>query len=89
VEERLDIQLTDAAPGVLGTAVLKGRSTEVIDVAHFLSQADPSWATAAAQIETRRTRHRVLLVDAHRFFRNMLAPMVTAAGYGVTVAADL
>ncbi len=89
VEERLDIQLTDAAPGVLGTAVLKGRSTEVIDVAHFLSQADPSWATAAAQIETQRTRRRVLLVDAHPFFRNMLAPMVSAAGYDVTVAADL
>ena len=31
----------------------------------------------------------MLLVDAHPFFRNMLAPMVTAAGYDVTVASDL
>ncbi|MFT3724133.1 MAG: chemotaxis protein CheW [Hyphomonadaceae bacterium] len=89
VEDRLDIQLNDSAPGVLGTAVLKGCSTEIIDVAHFLTQADPSWATSAAQLETQRGRKRVLLVDAHPFFRNMLAPMVSAAGYDVTVAADL
>jgi two-component system chemotaxis sensor kinase CheA len=89
VEDHLDIQLNDSAPGVLGTAVLKGRSTEIIDIAHFLTQADPSWAASAAQLETRRGRKRVLLVDAHPFFRNMLAPMVSAAGYDVVVAADL
>jgi two-component system chemotaxis sensor kinase CheA len=89
VEDHLDIQLADAALGVLGTAVLKGCSTEIIDVAHFLTLADPSWATSAAQLDTQRGRKRVLLVDAHPFFRNMLAPMVSAAGYDVTVAADL
>ncbi|RYZ13722.1 MAG: hybrid sensor histidine kinase/response regulator [Alphaproteobacteria bacterium] len=89
VEERLDIQLSDNAPGILGTAVLKGRSTEVIDVSHYLSEAEPGWAMAASQVETTRVKKRVLLVDAHPFFRNMLAPMVSAAGYDVTVAADL
>jgi two-component system, chemotaxis family, sensor kinase CheA len=89
VEERLDIQLSDNAPGILGTAVLKCRSTEVIDVSHYLSEAEPGWAMAAGQVETTRVKKRVLLVDAHPFFRNMLAPMVSAAGYDVTVAADL
>jgi len=89
VEDRLDIQINDTAPGILGTAVLKGRSTEVADVGYYLGQADPAWAAAAAQLETRRVRKRVLLVDAHPFFRNMLAPMVSAAGYDVTVASDL
>jgi len=89
VEEHLDIQLSDTAPGVLGTAVLKGRSTEVIDVSHYLSEAEPGWAMAAVQGQTPRVKKRVLLVDAHPFFRNMLAPMVSAAGYDVTVAADL
>lgn len=89
VEDRLDIQLNDTAPGILGTAVLKGRSTEIMDVGYFLGQADPAWAVAAAQLDTPRTRKRVLLIDAHPFFRNMLAPMVAAAGYDVTVASDL
>lgn len=89
VEEHLDIQLSDNAPGVLGTAVLKCKSTEVIDVSHYLTMASPGWAAAAAQLEATRVKKRVLLVDAHPFFRNMLAPMVSAAGYDVTVASDL
>ncbi|MBK8838213.1 MAG: hypothetical protein IPO30_05800 [Hyphomonadaceae bacterium] len=67
------------APGFLGAAVLKGRSTEIMDIGDYLGQADPAWAVAATPLVTRRTRKRVLLVDAHPFFRNMLAAMVTAA----------
>jgi two-component system chemotaxis sensor kinase CheA len=89
VEESLDIQLGDQRPGVLGTAVLKGKSTEIIDVGHFLGQAEPGWATAAAQVDTTKDRKRILLIESHPFFRNLLAPMVTAAGYDVTVANGL
>ena len=89
VEDVLDFQLTDQAPGVLGTAVLKGRSTEIIDVSHYLSQAEPSWASAAVQVDVRANRKRILLIEAHPFFRNLLAPMVSAAGYDVTVASGL
>jgi two-component system chemotaxis sensor kinase CheA len=89
VEDTLDIELADATPGVLGAAVLKGRSTDVIDVGWFLSQADASWAAAASQGEPRSRRKRVLLIDAHPFFRNMLAPLVKAAGYDVTIASGL
>jgi two-component system chemotaxis sensor kinase CheA len=89
VEDTLDIELADTMPGVLGTAVLKGRSTEVIDIGWFLNQADASWAAAANQSEPRPRRQRVLLIDAHPFFRNMLAPLVKAAGYDVTIASGL
>jgi two-component system chemotaxis sensor kinase CheA len=88
VEDVLDIQIGDAAPGVLGTAVLKSVSTEVIDLGWFLGQADPGWAAAAAQIEKQRGRKRVLLIEGHPFFRNLLAPVVSAAGYDVTIAAS-
>ena len=89
VEEPLDIQLGDPSPGVLGTAVLKGKSTEIIDVGHFLGQADPAWAAAAIESDPRANRKRILLIESHPFFRNLLAPMVTAAGYDVTVADGL
>ncbi len=89
VEDVLDFQLTDQSSGVLGTAVLKGRSTEIIDVSHYLSQAEPSWAAAAVQLDIRANRKRILLIEAHPFFRNLLAPMVSAAGYDVTVASGL
>jgi two-component system, chemotaxis family, sensor kinase CheA len=88
IEERLDLQLAEATPGVLGAAVLKGRSTILVDVGYFLGQADPSWASAAEGAIRKKERRRVLLVESHPFFRNMLAPLVMAAGYDVTVAAD-
>src|SRR5262249_54329664 len=36
VEEKLDIQVGSDRPGVLGSAVIKGQATEIIDVGHFL-----------------------------------------------------
>ncbi len=86
VEDTLDFQLSANEPGVLGTAVLKGKSSEIVDVGWYLSQADRGWAEAATYVERKPKRQRILLVDAHPFFRNMLAPMVKAAGYDVVVA---
>jgi two-component system, chemotaxis family, sensor kinase CheA len=89
VEEHLELQLADSTPGVLGTAVLKGKSTSVIDVGHFLGQADPAWARAITAGDRKRNRKRVLLVEAHPFFRNMLGPLVMSAGYDVEAAHSL
>ena len=89
VEDALDIQLTAENPGVLGTAVLKGKSTEIIDVGYYLSQAEPAWAVAATRADVKSDRKRILLVESHPFFRNLLAPIVSAAGYDVTVAESL
>src|SRR5213079_1601726 len=36
VEDRLDIQVGSEIPGVLGSAVIKGQATEIIDIGHFL-----------------------------------------------------
>ena len=89
VEDALDIQLSGENPGVLGTAVLKGKSTEIIDVGYYLSQAEPAWAVAATRADVKSDRKRILLVESHPFFRNLLAPIVSAAGYDVTVAESL
>ncbi|MBI1339040.1 hybrid sensor histidine kinase/response regulator [bacterium] len=86
IEERLDIEIADTAPGVLGTAVLKGRSTQIMDIGYFLSQADERWAVATTQSDAPQPRQRVLLVEAHPFFRNLLGPLIGAAGYDVTIA---
>src|SRR5262249_4698817 len=87
VEGELDITLASERPGLLGSAVIKGQATEVIDIAHFLQLAFDDWSEwkpRAAQMPARR----VLLVDDVPFFRNMLAPMLKAAGYSVTAVAS-
>ena len=69
-------------PGVLGYAVIKGNATEIVDVSHFLPQAFADWFRRrdSAAEEPRRS---VLLVDDSAFFRDMLTPLIKAAGYRV------
>ena len=83
VEDRLDIQVTSDNPGVLGSAVIKGQATEIIDVGHFLPLAFEDWFRRKDQPVGER-QHPVLLVDDSPFFRNMLTPVLQAAGYIVT-----
>jgi two-component system, chemotaxis family, sensor kinase CheA len=84
VEERLHIEVAGSGHGILGSAVIKGRATEVIDVGHFLPMAFADWFTRK-QMRPSATSQSVLLVDDSAFFRNMLAPVLKAAGYRVRV----
>ena len=43
VEDRLDIQVGSDTLGVLGSAVIKGQATEIIDIGHFLPLAFEDW----------------------------------------------
>ncbi|MEI7805061.1 MAG: chemotaxis protein CheW [Hyphomicrobiales bacterium] len=85
VEDRLDIQVASNIPGVLGSAVIKGQATEIIDVGHFLPLAFEDWFRRKETTVQKKTRS-VLLIDDSPFFRNMLTPVLQAAGYTVTTA---
>ncbi len=86
VEDRLDIEVASDRPGLLGYAVVKGNTTEIVDVGHFLPQAFEDWFRRRdASAQTART---VLLVDDSAFFRELLAPLIKAAGYQVVAVAS-
>jgi two-component system chemotaxis sensor kinase CheA len=85
VEERLDIEVAGSGEGILGSAVIKGQATEVIDVGHFLPMAFADWFSRK-EMRPSLSAQLVLLVDDSAFFRNMLAPVLKAAGYKVRVA---
>jgi len=90
VEEALEVEMVSDAPGRIGSAVLAGKATGIVDVAHYLTQAFGDWfhrgeeqrAGAAA------AGKRILLVDDSPFFRNLLTPLLEVAGYRVTAAGD-
>ncbi|MBV9460560.1 MAG: response regulator, partial [Bradyrhizobium sp.] len=86
VEERLNIEIAGSQEGVLGSAVIKGQATEVIDVGHFLPMAFADWFTRKEMSASASSSQSILLVDDSAFFRNMLAPVLKAAGYRVRVA---
>jgi two-component system chemotaxis sensor kinase CheA len=87
VEDRLDIELASEQSGLIGSAVIKGQATEVIDIAHFLPLAFEDWRGWKERGVGKVTRS-VLLVDDAPYFRNMLAPVLKAAGYAVTTVAS-
>jgi two-component system chemotaxis sensor kinase CheA len=92
VEEHIDVQLTtENAFGLLGSAIIHGQAMDVIDVGHFLSIAHADWFGSRGPMQTAgaaENGRRVLLVDDSPFFRNMLAPMLHAAGYEVKAVND-
>ncbi|WP_295850162.1 hybrid sensor histidine kinase/response regulator [Tardiphaga sp.] len=87
VEERLHIEVASGREGILGSAVIKGLATEVIDVGHFLPMAFSDWFTRK-EMRVSATAQSILLVDDSAFFRNMLSPVLKAAGYRVRVATN-
>ncbi|MBR1099005.1 MAG: chemotaxis protein CheW [Bradyrhizobium sp.] len=85
VEEKLNIEVAGSQDGILGSAVIKGQATEVIDVGHFLPMAFADWFSRK-EMRPSASAQSVLLVDDSAFFRNMLAPVLKAAGYKVRTA---
>ena len=87
VEDRLDIQVQSETPGVLGSAVINGRATEIVDVGHFLPIAVSDWFRSKETADAHQMP-AVLLVDDSPFFLDMLAPVLQVAGFSVTTAAS-
>jgi two-component system chemotaxis sensor kinase CheA len=84
VEDRMDVEVGSERPGVLGSAVVKGKATEIIDVGHYLPKAFEDWFQRK-EMKLEALTKTLLFLDDAAFFRNMLTPVLKAAGYRVTV----
>ena len=87
VEERLSIDPAGERPGMLGSAVIGGKVTEMLDTAWWLRQAGEDWFGGSAG-ESPGAGRRVLVVEDSAFFRSLVVPALGAAGYAVTAVAD-
>ncbi|PKU22317.1 chemotaxis protein CheW [Telmatospirillum siberiense] len=85
VEERLKVELSVDQPGLIGTAVVSGKATDIIDAGFYLTQAWGDWFGSPDQeFQGDTEAKRILLVDDSPFFRNLLTPLLSVAGYEVT-----
>ncbi len=87
VEDRLNIEVPSDIPGVLGSAVIKGQATEILDVGYYLPQAFEDWLIRTEKKMKAKAR-TILFVEDSAFFRNMLTPVLRSAGYAVTTVPD-
>ncbi|MCW3472968.1 hybrid sensor histidine kinase/response regulator [Limobrevibacterium gyesilva] len=87
VEDQLRIELTGDRAGLLGTAVIAGNATDVIDIGYWLTQAFRDWFRGNERGGPLQGA-RLLVVEDSDFFRQLLVPALSAAGYDVTAVGD-
>jgi two-component system, chemotaxis family, sensor kinase CheA len=87
VEDEIKVELQSSTPGLVGSAVISGKATDVIDAGYYLTQGFSDWFSAPAQSGNGTSigeKRRVLLVDDSPFFQNLMTPLLAVAGYDVT-----
>lgn len=90
-EEYITIQPGTSGEGIMGSAIINGFATEIIDVGFYLKKMNANFfknhgdeAFLSAHGKQESGKRRVLLIDDSPFFRNMLTPLLSVAGYDVT-----
>ncbi len=83
VDERLDMTVGEEKEGFIGSAIVNGRATDIVDVAHFL----PFDLSGQEQNDNARPK-TVLLIDDSEFFTSLVGPVIKAAGYRLAVAGN-
>jgi len=81
VDDVLNVELTADQDGLVGSAVIDGKATDLIDAGYYLELAFSDWFGTE---ETGGEKKRVLLIDDSPFFRNLLTPMLSVAGFKIT-----
>jgi len=84
IEEPLVIQPGSDRLGYLGSAVISERVTDVIDTVYWLSHAGGDWFRGDRRATSSEQKPRLLLIDDSPFFRHLVVPALSAAGFDVT-----
>jgi two-component system chemotaxis sensor kinase CheA len=86
VEEHLNIELVADRSDLIGSAVIRGRTTEIVNMAHYLPLVAEAWMRTSTPSNASKT---VLLLDGSAFFRDTLAPVLKASHYKVVTAGNV
>lgn len=87
VDEVLDIEMATAQDrGIVGSAMIRGRATDIIDLAHYLPLHETGWRHAGIERVDPSAAAQILLVEPSTFLRDMLTPVLKASGHRIAVA---
>ncbi|MCA9067955.1 MAG: response regulator, partial [Planctomycetaceae bacterium] len=84
VDEELVLSMRSNRPGVLGTAIINGAATDIIDTKHYLSLAHPDWYSRKP---VQQTNH-IVIVDDSAFFRQLIKTNLEIEGHSVQTFDD-
>jgi two-component system chemotaxis sensor kinase CheA len=87
VESAFAIKMGSKQSGYLGSMVLGGKTTDIVDVGSLLTQMfDDTAIISRIQSVQKGKRFSLLLVEDSPFIRNMMGPLLEKAGYNVSMA---
>lgn len=91
VDAAVSLEISSSDPARLGTAIIAGKATDLIDVAYLLRRRSDRDGDMhySARPTPGSIKADILVVDDSPFFRNMLKPLLDSAGYTVTTAAGV
>ena len=84
-------RITLRQPGLAGSAVLKGRTTLIVNIFELAGNVRPEWGAAAPAAAIRgpeSARPTVLVAEDSEFFRGQIRHLIEAVGYRVLDAED-
>lgn len=85
VHEPFHIKLPSKDKRYLGSMIIHGKTTEVMDVAQVLSDVLDSSMQTQDKVNVEEARkYSLLLVEDSLFFRNLTVPFLAAAGYEIS-----
>ncbi|MEE4356832.1 MAG: hybrid sensor histidine kinase/response regulator [Desulfococcaceae bacterium] len=85
---RID-ETTLMQPGILGSAVIDGKTTLMVDIIGVVESLHPEWFTVERQMKRKTGKSRtILLAEDTRLFRNQIKCAIEDAGYHVLEAED-
>ncbi len=99
IDTVIEIKHETTQPHLMGSAIIDGKTTDVVDVAHYLMNSNDHWfadhaidkpfdGAGSSNAAPTNNRNRILLVDDSPFFRNMLTPLLNISGYDVIASSS-
>ncbi|WPZ33560.1 chemotaxis protein CheW [Thalassobaculum sp. OXR-137] len=83
VEDRIDVTIAPDGAGMMGSAIIKDKATDIVDAGFYLTEAFGDWFRRSRQGKENTSKRRLLLVDDSAFFRNLMTPLLATSGYKV------
>ena len=76
-------------PGIMGSVVIDGQTTLLVDVFDIISTLNPDWFTEEKETEKKPTASsRILIAEDSNFFRDQVKGFIEDKGYKVIEAKD-
>ncbi|MBX9977054.1 MAG: chemotaxis protein CheV, partial [Alphaproteobacteria bacterium] len=88
IEDSTEIQLEASDSEILGTAIIKGAATSIIDCQAYFRKAYPQWSERQGNKIIPKPLKRLLLIDDSTFFLNLISPLLKVSGYVISTASS-